>query len=156
MGAWGVGMRANDTALDALGDVTDEASALAALKREVAEEEDCWDSRAKSVLGVAEYMVDKKYKIPSALLKQVKACVESELEEHRLEDWVHDDERKDALERFASRLDGKKVDKIDVAVDNMPLLSRLATAPLGRKALKELLKDGEKSEKSKQAKRGKK
>lgn len=147
MGAWGVGMRANDTALDYIGKYQDYsgpkikpnklAHAIVAGKKPILKELESISRKEKGftsdadmgILGVAEFFLELGADLKPAK-KFVLAAIKRELSNARLESWGEEsgggDEREMALLRFKDRLEGKPVDKKELALDNEGLLSKMA------------------------------
>lgn len=136
MGAWGVGMRANDTALDAIeGYRTDlkrivrkrDALKAAELLKEVHADCDATpDGGTLGLLGAAEYLLDAA---GPEILAKAKALLEEaldrELSPDSLDCWRNEVERQQALDLFRRRLNGETVDPQIVERTNEGLLSRL-------------------------------
>jgi hypothetical protein len=115
MGAWGMGMRENDDALDAIGVVFEVPK-----KRRKTVDEVLSDCSADAVLGLAEEYVERGLAMPEALAQAARSAIHEELKE--LDSWTDPDERRDALEQFQRVLDGK-----DEVRQPESLLSKLAT-----------------------------
>lgn len=149
MGAWGAGMRANDTALDAIlwfekyddngkrfltrrGKlVKDGKVLLEALKwvekRMMRGRFAYRSSSDESILGVADFFMERGISPKEAdyfILRSIKR----ELEEGRLSSWCDRQERVDALLRFKARVEGKPVDEKLAAQDNEGLMSKMSRA----------------------------
>lgn len=121
MGAWGVGMQANDAALDAIGiNEKKPAKVLEEGIDQLIKEEDYL-----GILGLADRALDLKQAISDKTKKKIMVAAKHELQESRLERWMESDDRKDALERFVKRLNGEKVSAEDLAKDNEGLLSKI-------------------------------
>jgi len=127
MGTWGVGMQANDTALDEIGAAQDSNDPVKYLKKNIKKwlEDDEYGSGRKSILGVADYCLDKGLKFDESLKKLIKqAVINAEMNNT----FTEKKDRQLALDRFVRRLDGKKVSKRSLAEDNEGLLSKISTA----------------------------
>ena len=120
MGAWGEGMQANDTALDAIGDLEDKVS-----NRD-------WESRMDDAvtdgevqawieknsvedalrigygnmgrLGVADFLLDHNVQVPIELIDP---AIQEELHEEALGCWRDSDIRREALELFRLKVIGE-------------------------------------------------
>ena len=141
MGAWGCGMQANDTALDFIYEVQkarikDKAKTFRKVVKKL--KHDRWGTRSKAVLGMAEWMLDHDHSL-KGLMTEIKRCLKAENSKRLIFTWRDPEERKDALDRFQKRLDGKKVDEKDLALDNMGLLDRIATTGMSKEEVKDLL-----------------
>jgi hypothetical protein len=123
MGAWGEGMRSNDTALDYIstlnGDVIKAFRGSDAWTRDNA-----WDDGSLAILGMAQHLLDKGFKIPEDLVPKVKEHVN--IQKRRAKRWSDQELRVTALNRFLSYLEGKAVDAKALAADNEGLLSKMA------------------------------
>lgn len=139
MGAWGVGMQANDSSLDGLIDfeaaVRHEHILLNGglekwflrefklpnmlRRKETGRQWSYWGA-----LGVADFMLDLGLKIKGKLKKNLHRAADHELEENRLSGWQSVRIRRAALLRFKDRLDGKEVDLKAVERDNAGLFSK--------------------------------
>jgi hypothetical protein len=142
MGAWGVGLQANDTALDFIADLEDAAVATEAFEKvierfEAEIESDEWRTSSRAILGCAEWLLDRDQDL-SKYREVIDRCLKVEMGAG-LEGWVDQDERRGALERFRKRLGGEPVDEKDLAVDNMGLMSRIATNNMSREEIKDQL-----------------
>lgn len=113
MGAWGEGMLANDSALDA----------IAEFKRNPNTDFVDTDDRY-GVLGVAEYMIDQGIPVPEKFRVEVEAAIVDEL--HNTLRWVSPLFRQDALNAFQRKFRGEKV---DTSHANRGLLDRAAELP---------------------------
>lgn len=135
MGAWGVGMRASDTAWDAIGhfkfDVHGKPpkkviDALTTKPERVLRFFRGWILKdPMAVLGIAEYLLDAGVDLKPAA-KIVEKALKHELSNDGLESWGHADDRKQALLRFKDRVAGKTVDEEKLAEDNEGLMSKMA------------------------------
>ena len=134
MGAWGVGMRANDTALDAIlhfrkydgggcpvltrrgklvkdGDVL--LKALKWVYNRATKGRIAWKGAAdEQVLGVAELFMERGIN-PGKAREFILASIERELSKERLDQWCDPEERKGALLRFKDDVCGKPTEKKD-------------------------------------------
>lgn len=136
MGAWGEGMQANDTALDAI-DRAGLSSAepkrrektLAALRGGKKKVEDLFKGWVKDshegVLGLAEFLFDEGIDI-KPVMSLVKKALRNQLGKRELSRWRDSEERQAALARFKDRLEGKEVDQELLEADNEGLLSKMA------------------------------
>lgn len=146
MGAWGVGMRANDTALDAVcwfekydddgkrsltrrGKlVKDGKVLLEALKwveKQMMKGRFAYRSSSdESILGVADFFMERGIS-PKEAEHFILRSIERELHPGRLSSWCDQGERRDALLRFKARVEGKPVDEELVAQDNEGLMSKM-------------------------------
>lgn len=147
MGAWGVGMRANDTALDAVcwfqkyNDdgkpvltrrgkmVKDGKVLLEALKwveKQMMKGRFAYRSSSdESILGVADFFMERGVS-PKEAEYFIARSIERELEPGRLSSWCDQEERRDALLRFKARIEGKPVDEKLAAKDNEGLMVKIA------------------------------
>ncbi len=133
MGTWGVGMQSNDTALDAI----DEDKPLETLKKNIDEWLKDDDNGTKSILGLAEYCLDKSKKLTPDLIKKVKIVIKKS--KTTADSFRNPKERLGALRRFEARLNGKKVDERDLMLDNMGLFGSMEFHGKSRKEIKKLL-----------------
>lgn len=124
MGTWGVGMQSNDTALDVIGDGR---KPLENLQENIDEwmKDDKYGNGRKSILGLAEFCLDKRKKLTPDLIKKIKVVLKRA--KAQAEDWSESEDRLAALQRFEDRLNGKKVSKEDLAKDNEGLLSKICS-----------------------------
>lgn len=121
MGAWGVGMQANDTALDAIGiNEKKPAKVLEEGIDQFIKEEDYL-----GILGLADHALDLEQIISDKTKKKILVAVKHELGRERLGRWMDSDKRKEALDRFVKRLNGEKVSQKDLDSDNEGLLSKI-------------------------------
>lgn len=150
MGAWGVGMQANDTALDFIAKYQDfeakkglpinragkdvvegKTSFLNALKRVAGKEEDP-GHRNMAVLGVAEYLFNHGAVMDDAVKSFVRAAISQQLSDKELGTWGEragdGGQREQALKRFRDQIDGKGVDPKALAQGNEGLLSKMNRA----------------------------
>jgi hypothetical protein len=132
MGTWGVGMQANDTALDEIGAAKDSGDPLKYLKDNI----DKWlkdngeyGNGRKSILGVADYCLDEKLPIDDVLKGKIKQAVMMARHNNTFREKR---DRELALDRFVRRLDGRKVSKRSLAEDNAGLLSKICGVGLSR------------------------
>ncbi len=120
MGAWGEGMQANDTALDAIFACEDD------LVEGLTECIDSWLANERwAILGVASEIVEKKLKMPALVKKKVIKAIKKELTKDFLDCWTEPKARKAALNRFHKQLLGKKVNKKLLDKDNMGLIQKI-------------------------------
>ena len=141
MGAWSVGMQSNDTALDWAAERSTK-ELVKAMQDLTADGEYNWlklgNDGTWAILGVAEALLDKRRgKLLKPFIKEIESAIDSELK--IIQNWNKSEERKDALLRFRNRLNGKKVDKIDLIIDNMGLLDKVTTTGMTREDLKKAL-----------------
>jgi hypothetical protein len=138
MGAWGEGMQANDTALDAIGSAglscgepRKRAKTLKELRGGKKTVKSLFAGRTwikmdpQAVLGLAEYLFDEGFDV-APVRELVAKATKNQLSKAELARWVDRDERKAALLRFKDRLDGKEVPKELLERDNEGLLSRIS------------------------------
>jgi hypothetical protein len=126
MGTWGAGMQANDTALDAISDANENGNPVKYLADHIDEwlnNEDEYGNGQKSIMGIADYCLDRREKLSDDLITKVKIAIEQC--KLTADSFVHVQERLDAIQRFEDRLNGKKVKKNDIAKDNEGLLSKI-------------------------------
>ncbi len=124
MGAWGPGMQANDSALDAISEIEAEldgadVDAGALLERTASQ----W-SDPLCVLGVAEALIERGHELWDR--GEVANALEEELDPGRLRSWRNPMRRCEALERFIRRVEGESVDVAAIAEDNMGLMEKIA------------------------------
>jgi hypothetical protein len=156
MGAWGEGMQANDTALDAIGDsglndLGDDIKVTEKSKRKLERvkknpklvrklfQKKWIKETTEAVLGLAEFLLDNDAGL-TGVRRLVKGAIAKELDEKRLECWRDGGARKRALLRFRDRVDGKDVDMKAVEMDNEGLMSRM-TRTLGGMRYEEVYGD---------------
>ena len=139
MGAWGTGMQANDTALDYIGDVYgEEKPRLKDLKALVITFNKC--DNDKGILGIAECLLDYKPELlTKTMIKKVDKAIDRELDNNT---FLDSEDRKGALLRFRDRLNGKKVDKKDLIIDNLCMFDRMAVHGKTRDEIKAMIKLG--------------
>lgn len=138
MGAWGEGMVANDTALDAIGSAglsdgepKKQAKTLKELRSGKKTVKSLFAGRSwiktepQAILGLAEYLFDEGFDV-TLVRGLIGKAIKSQLSKAELDRWVDRDKRKAALLRFRDRLAGKKVPKELIDQDNEGLLSRMA------------------------------
>lgn len=113
MGAWGTGLQANDTALDAIDEKQlnricqnrDKKS----LKKHLEQVKKNFGS--EGVLGVVEWLLDVG--IPHTFFDTcrpiVDEAIKAEKEQHRLDDWQNPEARRRTINIFRKRIQGKKV-----------------------------------------------
>jgi len=143
MSAWGVGMQANDTVLDAIGPFRNyEVKGLPLNKKGQAVvdgkaplfdvlvqavKKNTWDPDM-SILGLTEFFLDQGAVIDADSREYVLEAIKRELRPKQLERWAGDEGRKAALRRFRDRIMGKPADSAAVAQDNEGLISRMSRA----------------------------
>lgn len=134
MGSWGVGMMSNDTAWDIIGKTGNESYCILhrLLKSKKAE--------AKEILALAEHCLEEKTVLEKQVVLKVLKYVDAELDPKRLDEWKSSDERKDALLRFKDRLNGRKVDELDIMIDNLGVVDKISLGNKSRSEIKKLLK----------------
>lgn len=136
MGSWGVGMQANDTALDAVCDYKDHRTAdgrpirrlppLGVLLRRAAlDDERHGDGLA--TLGLADWLLDQGHDL-RPYLDLLSPAVACELAPAQLDCWADPAERYEALRRFWRRACGLAVDPAELERDNEGLLVKMARA----------------------------
>ena len=133
MGAWGVGMQANDTALDAISDEqrlrkirkSNNGVELQKLLQE-AKANNKWGWEWE-VLGVVEYLLDDGMNL--AAINQSRGIINEALASERtpeqLECWKSMLDRIAALNLFERRLNGEEVPQEEVEATNEGLLSKM-------------------------------
>lgn len=152
MGAWGVGMKANDTALDYIGKYRDydkkglpiNAKGIAIVKGKTsllkvlqkvlgygthAKKQLAPDAyRDMAVLGLAEFFLDNGANLKESL-PLILATIGRQSEDEELKTWGQragdGGDREQALQRFRDRVTGKAVDPKAVAKDNEGLFSKM-------------------------------
>ncbi len=136
MGSWGVGMQANDTALDAIDSGRNDEKYL---DKHIDKwlKPDKYGSGFKSILGLAEYCLDCDVPFSPAMIKKIKKAIKQARNDS--DRWTEPKERLAALQRFEDRLDRKKIDMRDVVIDNMGLIDKISTGNKNRKELKKML-----------------
>lgn len=144
MGAWGVGMQANDTALDGIGcaglscgEPRKQKKTLSDLRKGKLQVNDLFGSKSRvtgmawikkepqAVLGLAEYLMDEGFDL-SSVKPLVKKALRNQLGKRELDRWVDLEERREALLRFKARFEGKKVPQELLDRDNEGLLSKMS------------------------------
>jgi len=132
MGAWGEGMQANDTALDAVSVVSRKLRHSFRNAKEVAAalkfKEGSHEARDQALLGAAEWLLEHSANLSHAK-QAIEAAIGREMSKKRIECWTNPDGRKDALLRFRAALRGEEKDPAARKDDNMGLFERLATGP---------------------------
>lgn len=120
MGAWGVGLQDNDTALDAIGDGSKlkgivsrkDGKALVKLLNGVKN-----TFGSNGVLGVSEFVLNcgapHTFLIPCRSI--IDEALDTEKSEETLGMWTTPDERRRALNLFKKRIQGKSVDPEELA-----------------------------------------
>lgn len=106
MGSWGYGMMDSDIACDAIYRAKDVIKNIGKNPVDFTDEEldYLFDhfTHNKSILGVCEWLLDKK-DFPVDRLKWVDKYVECELKDHVIKSWKEPDKRVKALEEFRQR-----------------------------------------------------
>lgn len=126
MGAWDVGMRSNDSALDAIYVFRDRINSMPqkgkgclALLQDVAYKFRRSDDVTLCVLAVAEALMEQGVKIPSDSRVYLATWIGRALLEIKEQDWDDPDARAMAVSRFARRVMGERIPS---AQDNQSLL----------------------------------
>lgn len=136
MGSWGVGMQANDTALDVIdGGRNDEKYLHKHINKWL--KPDKYGNGFKSILGLAEYCLDCDVPFSFIMIEKIKKAIKQAKDNSDC--WIDQKERLAALQRFEDRLDGKKIDMRDVVIDNMGLIDKISVGNKNRKELKKML-----------------
>ena len=144
MGAFGEGMQANDTALDAIGSAglscgepKKQAKTLKQLRSGEITVESLFSGKGgfkergwikkepQAVLGLAEYLFEEGFDV-SSVCGLISKATRNQLSRAELDRWVDRDERRAALLRFKARLNGEKVPQELLERDNEGLFSRMA------------------------------
>lgn len=141
MGAWGEGMQANDTALDAIGDLEDRISGKKWEERrdEAILPQAAQDWVAKNgldaafalgygnagKLGIADFLLDKGVSIP---IEKIDPIIQDELSEDQLDCWTSSSTRREALELFRLKVLGEADDLAQELLShhNRGLFTRIA------------------------------
>jgi hypothetical protein len=134
MGTWGVGMQCSDAAMDIIGSTGMES--LKTLKSAIKGKATFLEN--KEILALADHCLDNKIKLPTDIKDAVLHCIESELSD--TDGWSSPEDRKSALKRFRDRVNGKKVDEVDLAIDNIGLFDSIYIGEKSRDEIKMLLK----------------
>ena len=134
MGAWGVGMQANDSALDAIENrtvrrvvATKDKKALLTYLTTIKRE---WSgtSWASGVLGVVEHLLDEG--LPHTFFSTCRPIIDEaisiEKSNEQLTCWSEPEDRRRALNLFRKRLQGKNVNKAELERFNEGLMSKMA------------------------------
>jgi hypothetical protein len=132
MGAWGEGLQANDSALDATSDLRynhDDAELpeRTPTQREVTAQfrkVKTWDCN-ESILGLAEWALDNGFNITKAAQEMVHTALKHELKKDQLERYRDPAARKCVLVEFRKRLAGKSYDEKLVEAANAWLFARM-------------------------------
>lgn len=129
MGAWDVGMRSNDSALDAIYVFRDEinkmpqrGAGVLALLKEVAERFKRSNDVTLCVLAVAEALLEQGVKMTGPVKIYIGTWVGRAVMELKEQSWEDPDARLLAIGRFARRVMGEK---ISAEKDNRSLLEGL-------------------------------
>jgi hypothetical protein len=129
MGAWGEGMQASDSALDAIYIIernykhkigSDAIEWYATRNKFSINNGDC----RQEILGIADWILDKGISLKRVALFLGKV-VKKELHKKCLDCWRDSEARKEALLRFQKRLRGEEVDEEELAKDNEGLLTKI-------------------------------
>lgn len=124
MGAWGLGLQANDTALDAIGNekrLIRAANTGGLLEYVNRVEVTCGDI---GVLGVGEWLLDNGFSVGS-IRPILERAIENEMRCTRLDSWNDPKGRQRVLELFRDRLAGKPVPQEEIDASNEGLLSKI-------------------------------
>lgn len=130
MGAWGLGLQANDTALDAIGHEATLArmANTGHIPEYIRDIENWGEDWAAGVLGVGEWLLDAGFSVESIRLVLERAV---EFEMQRIDDYDDPLGRRRVLELFRDRLAGKSVSQEEIDASNEGLLSKIADMLLG-------------------------
>lgn len=148
MGAWGVGLQANDTALDAIDErrlnkIMRDKDKKALKKRLEGIKAEWGDSWPQGVLGIAEFILDAG--MPHTFLDTCRPIIDEAVALEKRKDvldcWNDPEERRTALNLFRKRLQGKKVDQKALDKTNEGLLSKM-TRGLGGVSYEEAYEEG--------------
>ncbi len=141
MGTWGVGMMSNDTAWDIIGKTGNVSYCILhnLLKSKKAE--------SKEILALAEHCLENNIVLEKPIVKAIMEYIDDELDQSELDNWKSPDERKDALLRFKNRLNGEKVDELDIIIDNLSVVEQISLGNKSRSEIKKLLISMNKTEK---------
>ena len=116
MGAWGEGMQANDTALDAIPFFEKDEDIPKYTKEQVNEMisqyKSDFSNESKEILGLAEWFLDLGIDRSWLPLNDIESAIEYELESANLERWRSPETRKDALLNFRNRIRGSDSDDV--------------------------------------------
>lgn len=96
MGAWGEGMRENDTALDAISFYDDHVSFTEIMKM----------CGAEGTLGLAEELLERGIKPPRFVLQAAARAVKARLADDELQRWREPETRREALLQFERAVKG--------------------------------------------------
>jgi hypothetical protein len=128
MGAWGSGLQANDTALDAI-DIFEEKkrtkSEITAFMERIKSEWGCgWTA---GVLGLADSLLDEGVSLSdlSDCMGLLQEAISLEKQEDELDCWNDPTQRLEVLELFEGRLQGKVVNPDKHGQHNEGLLSKI-------------------------------
>jgi hypothetical protein len=124
MGAWGFGMQECDDFLDFLADYNESPTKMI---KKLLKEIDNFINEPDShqgLLGIIDFIIDAgKRKQILSLIPKIEIIIDRELQ--KLNDWAEPEKRKEALEIFRKKLNGKKPQKIknqsllDVVIENI-------------------------------------
>jgi hypothetical protein len=127
MGTWGVGMQANDTALDEIGAAREfKGGPVKYLEKNIDRwlaDKGSYGNGRKSILGVADFCLDQGVKFDDGLKLKIKQAV---LDARFNNTFMEHKDRELALDRFVRRLDGRKVSRKSLDEDNAGLISKMA------------------------------
>ena len=131
MGAWGEGMRANDTALDAIDGYERELRRIKRKKDQksllvLLTEIKAWPCWEWGILGIAEDLIDNGHLALLELSKPiVRTAIATEGRKSRLKCWKEPKARKHALDLLRRRLKGEEVSEVEVDRSNEGLISKM-------------------------------
>lgn len=116
MGAWGTGIRDNDTALDAIGKATGWSETPDAWARQVIKQEGAsWEEKAllasrrnDEILALADLIVSNGGALGTDAQEKVLQVIQEERSPKRLEQWSDPDPRREALDAFRQKVLGKR------------------------------------------------
>jgi len=132
MGAWGMGMQANDTAMDAICDYQDDSgqpikniNVETAIRKGL--DYDTYGDKlsgGNGTLGIADFLLDGGYNLDE-FKYLIQPALDIELQQEELDHWKDPPKRKDCLLRFQARLNGEKIDMNQQHYQNRELFERL-------------------------------
>lgn len=127
MGAWGVGMRANDTALDAIGD-ENRIKRIIRDKDKKALKKLLEKFSAQGILGVVDFMLDEG--VPHTFFDTCRPIIDKAIDDEKseLDAWQDPEARRRALNLLKKRLQGKKVSPEELAKGNEGLITKVMQA----------------------------